>query len=327
LSKITVVSKNVVNGKAFEWAVAKQFSIYLGGSDVIGADLIVDTDSSRTAKKFFETLDDLSQQQWDAYASAGVYHLVHRERNSSVIQDPNQILISSDSAGISGDVRDVILASSAADSIGVSCKNNHDAFKHPRLSGTIDFVKDWGLSPNGFSDEYWAVVGPIFDRLAAIRQSSGNLAKFDDIDDLRSDVMKPIMTAFVSEIGTLAERDPASEALVCSSLVKYVIGTQDFYKMIKDDAESHIRVMGFNFNGSLSGRRPRLPKSLIGLNQQKDSLESGNSVTVFVQLDLGYAFKFRLHTASSRVEPSLKFDVQAVGLPPRDVYQHFIEVD
>ena len=92
-----MVSKNVVNGKAFEWAVAKQFSIYLGGSDVIGADLIVDTDSSRTAKKFFETLDDLSQQQWDAYASAGVYHLVHRERNSSVIQDPNQILISSDS--------------------------------------------------------------------------------------------------------------------------------------------------------------------------------------------------------------------------------------
>jgi len=322
-----VVSKNVVNGKAFEWAVAKKFSVCLGGSDVIGADLIVDTDSSRTAKKFFETLDEADRHRWDTFASAGVDHLVHRERKSPVIQDPQEILISSDSAGISGDVRDVIISSSDGDSVGVSCKNNHDAFKHPRLSGTIDFVKEWGLSSDGCSDEYWRVVRPIFDRLAAIRQSSASLAKFDEVDDLRSDVMKPIMSAFVSEIRTLVERDTASEAQVCSSLVKYVIGTQDFYKMIKDDGDSHIRVMGFNFNGSLAGRRPRLPKSLVGLNQQKDSLESGNSVTVFVQLDLGYAFKLRLHTASSRVEPSLKFDVQAVGLPPRDVYQHFIEVD
>ena len=138
--------------------------------------------------------------------------------------------------------------------------------------------------------------------------------------------MKPIIRAFVDELSVQLVKDQSAEERVCAQLVKYVIGNEDFYKIIKDDADGHVRVMGFNFNGTLSMRRPKLPKALVGIGQAKDSYETGNSVSVFVQLDLGYAFKMRLHTASSRVEPSLKFDVQAVGLPPRDVYQNFIRI-
>lgn len=320
-------SQNVVNGKAFEWTIARYFSIHLGGSGVIGADLIIDSDAARYAKECFDSLGNEDQDKWCRFAESATAHIVHRERHNSVIRHVSGISIASDSEGIGGDVRDVIVHSSNAKSIGVSCKNNHDAFKHPRLSGTIDFVKDWGLSADGCSDDYWGKVRPIFDRLSALRQSSDKKMKFADVPNLRADVMEPAIGAFVDEVVSLANVSGESETLLCSSLVQYVIGNHDFYKVIKDDSDNQVRVMGFNFNGTLAGRRPKLPKSLIGINQQKSSVESGNSVTIFVQLDLGYSFKMRLHTASSRVEASLKFDVQAIGLPPKDVYQHFIDVD
>lgn len=32
-------------------------------------------------------------------------------------------------------------------------------------------------------------------------------------------------------------------------------------------------------------------------------------------MDKGWAISFRIHNASSRIEPSLKFDIQLVGIP------------
>lgn len=320
-------TQNVVNGKAFEWAVAQHFSIHLGGSSGIGADLIIDSEAVRYAKECFDSLGDEDRSKWSRFADHATAHIIHRERQNAVIVNVSGIAIASDSEGIGGDVRDVIIHSPSGKSIGVSCKNNHDAFKHPRLSGTIDFVKEWGLSSEGCRGTYWNKVSPIFDRLSALRQASDKKLKFAEVANLRVDVMEPVINAFVDEIVCLANEGAESEALLCSNLVQYVIGNRDFYKVIKDDADSQIRVMGFNFNGTLAGRRPKLPKSMVGINQQKSSVDSGNSVTVFIQLDLGYSFKMRLHTASSRVEASLKFDVQALGLPPKDVYQHFIDIE
>lgn len=317
---------NVANGKALEWAVASRLAISLGGSDVIGADLIVDSKASTYAKECFDSLDEDDQIDWLNAASSGVEHIVQREKKHSSIVSPICIEIASDSAGISGDVRDVIVKGPKNSTLGISCKNNHDAFKHPRLSGSIDFVADWKLSESGCSQQYWNQVNPIFERLAAIRKSSDNKMKFSDLDDLRTEVMIPIMDAFVGEMMRVASTGDAAELILCKELTSYVIGNQDFYKLIRDKADKQVRIMAFNFNGTLHGRRPKFATQLLGINYQKESDASGNSVTVVVQLDQGYAFKMRLHTASSRVEPSLKFDIQAVGLPPRDVYQHFIDL-
>ena len=317
---------NVANGKALEWAVASRLAIALGGSASIGADLIVDSKSSTYAKDCFESLKSEEQIDWLNAAAMGVDHIVGREKLNPSIISPIGIEIASDSTGISGDVRDVIVNGPKNSSIGISCKNNHDAFKHPRLSGTIDFVSDWKLNESGCSKEYWNRVNPIFERLAAIRKSSNGEMKFSDLDDLRSEVMLPIMDAFVGELKTLACKGEASEATFCKELISYVIGNQDFYKLIRDKSDKQVRIMAFNFNGTLAGRRPKSASQLLGVNYQKESEVSGNSVTVVVQLDQGYAFRMRLHTASSRVEPSLKFDIQAVGLPPRDIYQNFIDL-
>jgi hypothetical protein len=41
----------------------------------------------------------------------------------------------------------------------------------------------------------------------------------------------------------------------------------------------------------------------------------GSNNTLELYMDGGWQFSFRIHNASSRVEASLKFDIQIVGMP------------
>lgn len=41
-----------------------------------------------------------------------------------------------------------------------------------------------------------------------------------------------------------------------------------------------------------------------------------SKTTVIMSFDNGWQFSFRIHNAKDTVEPSLKFDVQIVGMPP-----------
>jgi len=41
----------------------------------------------------------------------------------------------------------------------------------------------------------------------------------------------------------------------------------------------------------------------------------GSSTTVEIYMDEGWQFGFRIHNASTKVETSLKFDVQIIGMP------------
>ena len=41
----------------------------------------------------------------------------------------------------------------------------------------------------------------------------------------------------------------------------------------------------------------------------------GSTNTVEMFLDNGWQLSFRIHSASTKVEPSLKFDVQFIGMP------------
>ena len=44
-------------------------------------------------------------------------------------------------------------------------------------------------------------------------------------------------------------------------------------------------------------------------------LKPGSTNTVEMFLDNGWQLSFRIHNASTKVEPSLKFDVQFIGMP------------
>ena len=62
-----------------------------------------------------------------------------------------------------------------------------------------------------------------------------------------------------------------------------------------------------------------MPKFVIAIDEYDGGLYSKT-----VRLERGMTFNFRIHLASKSVEPSLKFDVQAVSLPASEIYTNHI---
>ncbi len=100
-----------------------------------------------------------------------------------------------------------------------------------------------------------------------------------------------------------------------------MLGCNDFYKVITDDKSKTTRVEAINIGGTLncsSGTERHIAKVPvlkmpsvfyhIGFKQGSDN-------TVEVVCDEGWQISMRIHNASSKVEPSLKFDVQLVSFP------------
>ncbi len=81
----------------------------------------------------------------------------------------------------------------------------------------------------------------------------------------------------------------------------------------------------FNFNGALNApvqnRLPeirleklKLPSRVVELDFHRGEVET-SSTTLDMICDAGWQLSFRLHNASTKVEPSLKFDINLVGHP------------
>lgn len=296
------------NGKGFEWAIA----IELAAALVV---TIADNSHARNALDHYESLPLQKRRQFDAAARLAVEHILEKERPKFSVSRPTQVRIAGDSEGVAGDVRDVSLLSASDIIFGISCKSNHAAFKHSRLSATIDWVKAWGLDARGASEQYWRVVNPVFEELRDIQVSSEKQALWAKLPNKAFDYYEPVLASFTHELALLNAGPHASQ--VSSSLARYVIGHEDFYKVIVRPRE--VKIMAFNFNGSLAVRRSKLPTSVLSI----DRLEGGRH-SINVRFDRGYTLNFRIHNASSAVEPSLKFDIQAKSLPSEEIYQHHI---
>jgi hypothetical protein len=119
----------------------------------------------------------------------------------------------------------------------------------------------------------------------------------------------------------LRRLDAANPHAVPEKLIRYLIGKNDFYKVITDDTRRVTRVEGINISGTLS--RPSEGKHAV-VNVAKLKLPSrfydvnfkdGSQTTIAVVCDEGWTVSMRTHNASSRIEPSLKFDVNLISLP------------
>jgi len=299
----------VVNGKAFEYCVAIELSNRL--------DLqIRESPELEICRQAHNAISPELAVEMASGAAIAVDHVIDLEKERLDVAKLNEIWIAADARGQKGDVRDVVLETSQGQ-IGISCKNNHEAFKHSRLSGSIDFVKKWGLDPEGCSEEYWARIRPIFHELMVIRQESNGETLFRDLDDVPGRFYQPVLSAFSDELKRVSTSGSLSSGSVPLNLVTYVVGRQDFYKVIRESAS--VVVQGFNFNGSLSTSRTRGPSHLIGI----DRLD-GSDDSITVRLNRGFTFNFRIHSAKRSVEPSLKFDITAISLPPTEIYiNHF----
>jgi hypothetical protein len=228
--------------------------------------------------------------------------------------DTLELKIQSDQTGKTGDVRDVLIIRSGINwEIGLSIKHNHFAVKHSRLGSKLDFGKEWfGVN---CSNQYWNDVKPVFDNLID-EKKKGTLWK--NMASKEKSVYLPLLSAFVAEI----ERCYKSKgSAVPTAMVEYLLGKYDFYKVIGVDKAKCTKVQAFNLRGNLNQKGIRktatclvpvvnLPHRIV-----KIGLKPNSNNTVELYLDEGWQFGFRIHNASSRVEPSLKFDVQIIGMP------------
>ena len=309
------MAKQTTNGKAFEYALLNEFSERLKQVTQV---TVIKNDIFNNALNCFETF---SQKEKDAYslnASFAVNFLLDIEPRLSNHINQDDILeleIVADKVGQSGDVRYVLaIRSSQQWEIGISAKNNHRAVKHSRLSNDINFGEKWiGISA---STNYFATIQPIFDNLSELRTSSKATMKWQSLGDYHSSVYVPILNAFKDELIKLDRENPG---VVASRLVEYLIGNQDFYKVIK--GRNKVEIQAYNLHGTLNlpfgSIKPKakvsklkLPTRLIEVVFQENS-----KTTLLVTLNEGWQISFRIHNASSRVEPSLKFDINLVSSP------------
>ena len=306
-------------GKAFEFACLNAIYEMLA-SPQYTVNLVIDS-PFRTARNAFSLLDDQKQNNLVLAGRAGARVLMRAEPRLSCISPNEQLTlqIQTDAAGIRGDVRDILcIKSNLSWSIGISCKHNHAAVKHSRLSQTINFGNEWfGFS---CSQNYFSQISPIFSYLDNLRHQG---ALWSSIEDKESSVYIPILKAFIEELRRLSVDHPNLPEL----LVEYLIGNQDFYKIIAIDNLNSTRIQAFNFLGTLnqsygsikpSIRIPqlRLPTRFYNIDFKKNS-----RTTIEVVFDNGWQISLRIHNASSRVEPSLKFDVQLISTP-HEVFYH-----
>ena len=104
-------------------------------------------------------------------------------------------------------------------------------------------------------------------------------------------------------------------------MVEYLLGEFDFYKVISIDNKKVTQIQTYNLRGTLNkeGKRNK-PKIIVPVSALPTRIVSldfkpGSKNTVELYMDGGWQFSFRIHNAATLVEPSLKFDVQIIGMP------------
>ena len=314
------------NGKAFEYACLKAICDTFGREAREDAVTVEDSPQLRTARNHYAEMSAEKRRAMDAAAKAAIRVItrlepqLHAEANAPLI-----LAIQTDAQGMSGDVRDVIcIRRRNRWQIGLSCKHNHHAVKHSRLSGSIDFGAEWFGYP--CSADYFRAVRPLFDHLDHLRaagRAEGTPTLWNSIPNKAEAYYIPVLDAFMDELQRLSERHRD----VPPKLIEYLVGRYDFYKVISNDARQYTRVEAINISGTLNQpagtaralvdvARIKLPTRFYHIGRKP-----GSSNTIELVCDEGWCITMRIHNASSRVEPSLKFDVQLTALP-NAIYTH-----
>lgn len=308
------MASQTINGKAFEYSLLLEFYERLKNSTAVS---ITKNEPYYNAKKCFDSFVENERNIFRITASAAINFLIDIEprlSNNIGVEDILILEIVNDQVGQTGDVRDVLIVRSLQKwEIGVSAKNNHKAVKHSRLSQNIDFGDKWLGVP--CSKQYFDEIRPVFEMLDKLK-TQDKLSKWTSIPNMHEVVYVPILNAFRKELLKLDKENPS---IIAGNLIQYLIGNQDFYKVIK--GKKKVEIQAFNISGSLNlpfesvkpkAKIPRLklPTRLIEIVYQENS-----TTTLLVSLNEGWQISFRIHNASSKIEPSLKFDINLVGHP------------
>lgn len=344
------ITNTVISGKAFEYATLIEIYRTMSENGWSKERISVLTDENlRNIERAYEVIrsqdentDDeemesvfieVSKNNYDHAAKVAAEYLKAVE---PVLASKKQLYgvlrAMPDSAGVHGDVRDIDLTIYADKEhkeiirdIGISCKNNHEAVKHPRITEDPDFVKVWTGGKFTCSKNFIDGMNSIFKK---IDEYAETFIKWSEVDEKMDTIYYPIIQLFVKEIKRLGINENESDENAyqqteqfTKALFEYLFGTQDFYKFVKEDHAKATKVYPYNMHGSLM--RPygeikniqavhtiTMPKEIVEVRVKPKS-----KTTLEIYFDQ-WIVSMRLHNADTKIgRTSLKFDVQIKAQP------------
>lgn len=309
------MATNTINGKAFEYACLQAL---VNRFKAEGKNInILDNKPFKTAKASFLTVSSSERIKLVDASNTAINLLIPLEPRILGGNGMAQIEISADSIarGKTGDVRDVICVRDDENGwkIGISCKHNHEALRHPRITESKDFGFDWmGIR---CSEHFIKTITPITDSL--IKFGNGDIL-WKSIDHKWDRYYVPILHAYLDEIKYMCENNPD----VPEKLLSYFFGANDFYKVIMKSKSRTTTIEGFNMHGTLNmpcGKNRamikvpliKMPTRLIDATFKRKS-----KTTLILTFDGGWSISMRLHNKDDVAKPtSLAWDVNLVGFP------------
>ncbi len=299
-------------GRAYEYA----WCLALEQKLSVFKKVIVDKQNGFNAcYRAYESLEKSLQDRYLESTKQGVLLLLDCEPLLSEVigSSQNEITLSlqKDKLGEIGDVRDILIYFDRF-CIGLSIKHNHDAIKHSRLSKNLDFGEKWlGV---GVSQNYKDTIKPLFERLENAKKK-GMLWR--DFPNKEQEIYAPLLQAFRKEVLRIDEN---KKNKVPQKMVEYLLGKYDFYKAILLEREQKTKLEAYHFNNTLNRSVKNNPKRIIPLSKLPTRMiyfdfKPKSFNTLELVLDEGWSFSLRIHNASSRVEPSLKFDIKLLSKP------------
>lgn len=299
-------------GRAFEYACIIELKDRIEDHRPV----TIDSNSVAAAKRAWETRSESEHQTLTRAADAFIDTLFSAEPLILECDSNDDIItlsINKDSDAEDGDVRDIVIArKSVRWDVGLSMKHNHFAAKHSRLSATIDFGDKWYKSP--CSDSYWNTIKPIFAKLKKLKEQK---EKWSDLPNKEDDFYYPVVNAFIDELNRAYQCDHT----ITAKFISYLLGVRDFYKVVAIDHKQMTEFQSFNLRGELNkdGKKNKatiiIPKADLPTEIIKLRFKPESKSTAELYLNNGWSFSFRIHNASTVVEPSLKFDIQFLGVP------------
>lgn len=311
VNKKKVSTKSNDQGRAYEYAWIKTLYQELHR---LRNTRIVENSSLYANEKAWKLMDDEMQETFIISAEAAIEAVLELEpKLTEEGNDELTLELQKDGVGVKGDVRDIVIRRKDIGwEIGLSIKHNHDAIKHSRLSHKLDFGKEWFNIP--CSAEYWNTVRPIFDMLKIEKENGTRWSEIDKKDQI---IYVPLLQAFIDEINRAYIKDRSMPR----KMIEYLIGIEDYYKIVSRDNKRLTVIHTFNMHDTLNKPSKNkisvitvpiveLPTRLVALEFKPNS-----NNTVEMYLDNGWQLSFRIHNASTKIEQSLKLDVQFIGMP------------
>lgn len=303
-------TKTAIQGGAYEFACMTALHKYLSQVRSVSVDK---NKRYSVAEAAWNSLTPEQKDIFEISADTAVRELVKMEPLILEGDDTLELRFQKNTKGEDGDVRDIlIIRVGACWEIGLSIKHNHFAVKHSRLAEKLDFCKSWFDIP--CSDQYWKEIDPVFSLLLEFKERGASFSEIENKDEL---IYIPVLNAFCKELRYQFERHKETPAL----LVEYLLGRYDFYKLVSVDSQELTMIQAYNLHGALNRRGMNTrPETIVPVVDFPTRLmymgfKPGSSTTIELIMDKGWSFTFRIHNASSRCEPSLKFDIQIVGMP------------